>query len=278
MDTSPTGKNTRRGPGFRITALSHITIFTALLVAILVFVEAQLPASRAMPLPASTSPIHAGNVAALPALPTTAPLPTASPTPPQPVAMATPLPQPTPSFARRIGILAGHWGYDSGAVCANGLREVDITTDIARRVADQLRALGYEVEILQEQPPDTPQPPLQGFLAAAFVSLHVDSCIPGASGYKVSRWAYSQIPAVEDRLVQCLYREYAKATGLPRHDDSITINMWNYYAFREIGEPTPGAIIEMGFMTDDRWLLVGYPDRAAQGVVNGLRCFLEETP
>ena len=146
----------------------------------------------------------------------------------------------------------------------------------AGRVAAQLRALGYEVDILREQDPDIPRPPLQNYRAAVFVSLHVDSCIPGASGFKVARWAFSQIPEIEDRLVQCLYREYAATTGLARHESSITIDMWNYYAFREIAKPTPGAIIEMGFMTGDRWLLVDQPDLAAQGVVKGILCFLKE--
>ncbi|RME44842.1 MAG: N-acetylmuramoyl-L-alanine amidase [Chloroflexi bacterium] len=183
--------------------------------------------------------------------------------------------QPTPDVSHRIGILAGHWGYDSGAICPDGLREVDITTDIARRVAERLKILGYQVDLLQEQDPDKPEPPLQDYLAAAFVSLHVDSCVPGASGFKVSRWRFSQMPTIEDRFVSCLYEEYSAATGLVHQDDSITIDMWNYYAFREIGKPTPGAIIEMGFMSGDRWLLVQEPDVAAQGIVNGIRCFLE---
>jgi len=187
----------------------------------------------------------------------------------------SPVPSPTTDVSNRVGILAGHWGYDTGAVCSDGLREVDITYDIAQRVAARLRALGYEVDILQEQDPDVPAPPLQNYRAAVFLSLHVDSCIPGASGFKVTRWAFSQIPDIEDRLVECLEREYAATTGLARHDSSVTIDMWNYYAFREIAKPTPGAIIELGFMTEDRWMLVGQPDLVAQGVVNGILCFLE---
>lgn len=278
-------------PRSRISILNRVTMIATLAVAGLVIVATRLPMDRpslsplpaprerALPLP--TSPIHSegrpaagATLRAVVASPPAIPSPT-SPTAPVPATPSQAETLATPDVSNRIGILAGHWGYDSGAICEDGLREVDITTDIAGRTAAQLRSLGYEVDILQEQDPHKPEPPLQGYLAAAFVSLHVDSCLPGASGFKVSRWAFSRMPEIEDQLVRCLYKEYAAVTGLPHHDNSITIDMWNYYAFREIGEPTPGAIIELGFMTGDRWLLVQQPDVAAQGIVNGLLCFLK---
>lgn len=273
----------------RIGILSRATMVGALLVAGLIVVASRLPVDRASvsqvptpPLP--ISPIHSQELPAADAtrrVVVESPYPTA---PPEQPATVVPVPpaatqviptsEPVPDVSRRIGIVAGHWGYDSGAICDDGLQEVDITVDIARRVAEQLRLLGYEVDILKEHDPDKPEPPLQNYLAAAFLSLHVDSCLPGTTGFKVSRWRFSSMAQMEDRLVQCLDEEYSAATGLPRHDSSITIDMWNYYAFREIAEPTPGAIIEMGFMTDDRRLLVEQPDLAAQGIVNGLLCFL----
>lgn len=264
----------------RINWLNRFTMISVLLVAALFVLASRLPGSQTSQV--SNSPIHAGRELAVGVTQqVVSPTPPAVPSTPSATALpatAVPVePSPTPDVSNRIGILAGHWGYDTGAICADGLREVDITLDIAQRVAAQLRALGYEVDLLQEQDPDTPEPPLQNYQAAAFLSLHVDSCIPGASGFKVSRWASSQMPEVEDRLVQCLYDRYGAITGLTRHESSITIDMWNYYAFREIGELTPGAIIEMGFMTGDRWLLVHQPDLIAQGIVSGLLCFLEDS-
>lgn len=269
----------------RINALNRLTMIGALLVAGLVVVGSRLPADRAPASVVSDSPIHSEHQPAVdatqraivsPPQPTTSPLSPANAVPATLTSTETPAtPEPTPDVSNRIGILAGHWGFDTGAICADGLREVDVTTDLARRTAAQLRSLGYQVDILQEHHPDKPQPPLQNYQAAAFISLHADSCLPGTSGFKVSRWAYSQMPEIEDRLVRCIYQEYSAATGLSRHDSSITIDMWNYYAFREISEPTPGAIIELGFLTGDRWLLVHRPDLAAQGIVNGLLCFLK---
>jgi N-acetylmuramoyl-L-alanine amidase len=283
----------------RIDVLIRFVLLTALLLAVLVAVGSRLAdADRPTAAQTDASSTSSATTAALvaqtqsgpelgatPATPARqatetliAPSPTQTPESNTPSATVLLPATPTPSqpIAKHIGILAGHWGYDSGAICADGLREVDITTDIARRVADQLRALGYTVDILREQQPGQAQPPLQNFEAAAFLSLHADSCVGvSRTGFKVARWAYSTMPDVEDRLVDCIYTEYGRATGLPRHDDSITIDMWNYYAFREIARATPGAILELGFMTLDRELLVQRPDEVAEGVVNGLRCFLE---
>lgn len=201
------------------------------------------------------------------------PTPLATPSP-LPSPTFTPIPTPTATPRRVIGILAGHWQYDSGAVCPDGLREVDITLPVAQRVEALLEAWGYEVDILPEA--DENAVPWKGYRALAFVSLHADSCdIPGASGFKVTRSVSSAIPEVEDRLVACLYAEYEKTTGLPRHDESITWDMLNYYALRQIDLYTPGAIIEMGFMLDDRAVLIGKQYEVALGIANGIVRFLE---
>lgn len=201
------------------------------------------------------------------------PTPLATPSP-LPSPTITPLPTPTAAPRRVIGLLAGHWQYDSGAVCPDGLREVDINLAVAQRVAALLRARGYEVDILPEA--DENAVPWKGYRALAFVALHADSCdIPGASGFKVTRSVSSVIPDEEDRLVACLYAEYEKATGLPRHEESITWDMLNYYALRQIAPSTPGAIIEMGFMLDDRAVLLDRQYEVALGIANGILCFVE---
>jgi N-acetylmuramoyl-L-alanine amidase len=201
-----------------------------------------------------------------------------------PTPLATPSPLPIPTFSpsstptapprRVIGLLAGHWQYDSGAVCPDGLREVDITLAVAQRVAVLLRDRGYEVDILPEADEDAI--PWRGYRGLAFVSLHADSCdTPGASGFKIARSVLSAIPDEEDRLVACLYAEYEKSTGLPRHEESITWDMLNYYALRQIDLSTPGAIIEMGFMLDDRAVLTDRQYEVALGIANGILCFVQ---
>jgi len=184
------------------------------------------------------------------------------------------LPQATSNLAQqpaRIGIVAGHWQHDTGAVCQDGLAEVEINRAVAERVVLLLQEAGYETEMLAEF-----SPRLNNYQAAALVSIHADSCnVPEASGFKVARVSASLVPALEDRLVACLSEHYARATGLSFHRNSITFDMTEYHAFYEIEPQTPAAIIEIGFMDADRWLLTRRQDRVAQGIVDGLLCFLE---
>jgi len=170
-----------------------------------------------------------------------------------------------------IGIIAGHWQSDSGAVCPDGLEEVDLNLAIARRVARLLRNSGYVVEVLPEYAPK-----LNGYEAAVLVSIHNDSCIYGVSGYKIARMTHSIVPEREDHLVNCLSDSYHQATGLEPHLNSITDDMREYHALRRIAPSTPGAIIECGFMGQDRHLLTQEQDRIATGIANGILAFLEE--
>lgn len=218
----------------------------------------------------------------VPALGMVTPVPSATET--RTITMPSPAPKPSMTLrkptpnpivrGKRVGILAGHSGpqNDPGAVCADGLREVDINLAVAERVVAMLREQGCAVDLLEEF-----DDRLAGYRADVFLSIHSDSCdIPEASGFKVARVSHSAIPEIEDRLVECLYQEYGEATGLPRHDFSITPDMHEYHAFMEIAPQTPGAIIELGFMLSDRDILVNEPDRLAMGIVFGLLCFLEQ--
>ncbi|KPL18474.1 MAG: hypothetical protein AMJ93_13770 [Anaerolineae bacterium SM23_84] len=193
---------------------------------------------------------------------------TANPEPTHVVGRATPT-----TKVSRVGILAGHYGpeNDPGAVCPDGLREVDINLAVAERVVTALQQRGYEAELLEEY-----DDRLNGYQADALLSIHSDACdIPEASGFKVARVSFSAIPEIEDVLVECLYQEYGRITGLSRHDYSITPDMHGYHAFLKIHPETPGAIIEMGFMGADRYILVNRPELLAEGIVQGLLCFLQ---
>ncbi|MGC9467923.1 MAG: N-acetylmuramoyl-L-alanine amidase [Anaerolineae bacterium] len=193
-----------------------------------------------------------------------------------PLGTRAPTPTPTPEFTPTpqiplIGVIAGHTGSDSGAICDDGLREVDINLGIAREVVNLLRAYGWRVELMEEF-----DARLNGYEADALISIHADSCnVPGKSGFKVARAESSYIPVPEDRLVDCISRHYAEATGLPFDPFTITYDMRRYHAYYEINPNTPAAIIETGFMLDDRALLTERPEVVAQGIVQGLICFVE---
>jgi N-acetylmuramoyl-L-alanine amidase len=191
---------------------------------------------------------------------------------------ASPLPSVTPSAAvPHIGIVAGHWGSDTGAMCPDGLTEVEINLDVGRRVVYILQALGYQAELLEEF-----DPRLEGYQADAIVSIHADSCVeypratPPASGFKVASVEDSLVPEAEERLVACLAQCYAARTGMYFHATSITYDMTRYHTFYEIDGRTPGAIIETGFMLNDRHILTQRADLVAQGIVDGIVCFIED--
>ena len=173
-----------------------------------------------------------------------------------------------------VGIVSGHKGYDPGAVCPDGLTEVQINHAIAVEVVSLLRRKQIRADLLDEY-----DERLTDYQAEALVSIHSDSCnISGASGYKIARVTDSVIPEAEDLLVTCLGQAYAAHTGLPHHPASITDGMTGYHAFREINRLTPGAIIETGFLLDDRQILQQKPKIVARGIAAGIICFLETVP
>lgn len=191
--------------------------------------------------------------------------------------------QPSPTFVpgaptatlsnpRLIGIVAGHWKNDSGAVCADGLQEADLNLNIATQVQKILVDQGYQVDLLQEF-----DPRLTGYQAAALVSIHNDSCDfvnNEATGFKVAAAFATRHPERAARLTSCLRARYGAATGLALHSTSVTQDMTSYHAFGEIHENTPASIIETGFMNLDRTLLTQQTDKVAQGVASGILCYM----
>ncbi len=180
---------------------------------------------------------------------------------------------PTPQGLPVIGIVAGHWKNDTGAVCPDGLTEVDVNLNIASIVQKKLVDKGYKVDLLSEF-----DERLDGYQAIALVSIHADSCNfinNQATGYKVAAAmaTHSQLEQAA-RLTSCLRQRYGQATNLPVHSTSVTPDMTRYHAFGEISDLTPAAIIETGFLNLDRELLTQQPDIVAQGIINGIMCYI----
>ncbi|MGV7975433.1 MAG: N-acetylmuramoyl-L-alanine amidase [Anaerolineaceae bacterium] len=174
--------------------------------------------------------------------------------------------------SNKIGIVVGHRGNDSGAVCPNGLTEVEVNSNIAAFVQKKLTKMGYEVELLDEF-----DARLAGYQAALLISIHADSCEyynDNATGFKVAAALSSSKGDNATRLVSCLADRYQKETGLQYHYQSITNDMTSYHAFSEIDPLTTAAIIEVGFMNLDQDILTRKPEKLADGIVAGLRCYL----
>lgn len=181
-------------------------------------------------------------------------------------------PTSTPRPRPRIGIVSGHWGNDSGAVCSDGLKEADVNQEIATRVKETLVGQGYDVDLLKEF-----DPRLTEYMAAVLVSIHADSCEyinDQATGFKVSAAMSSLYPEKAARLTACLRTRYSAATGLSFHPGSVTPDMTSYHAFDEINSDTTAAIIEVGFLNLDRQILTQHSDLVAKGISDGILCYI----
>ncbi len=191
--------------------------------------------------------------------------------PPRPTRTPTVTPTPTPP---PVALLAGHsGGIDPGAICPDGLREVDVTTDVAKRVKAILEAGGYHVDVLAEFDARL-NAVKRDYSPRAFLAIHADSCVYYASGYKVARASSSASPLEDDRLVRCVTTAYAAATLLPFHAGSITSDMTQYHGLNEINSQTPGAIIELGFLGSQHDLLKNRRALLADAIAAGLTEFL----
>ena len=174
----------------------------------------------------------------------------------------------------RIGIVVGHRGNenDKGAVCSDGLTELDVNTNVATYVQQKLIKAGFNVDLLDEF-----DPRLSNYQAGLLLSIHSDSCDyinESATGFKVAAALAEQKQENSERLVACIADRYAKATGLKYHYQSITQDMTYYHAYSEINPYTVAGIIEVGFLNLDKEILTTKPELLADGIVSGISCYM----
>jgi len=185
--------------------------------------------------------------------------------------VAQPVINPVINPSGRIGIVAGHWKNDAGAVCPNGLEEVDVNLTIASLVQQKLAKEGYQVDLLEEF-----DSRLSQYQAMALISIHSDSCdfiSTDATGFKVAAALESAFPEKTDRLSGCLIDRYSATTKLTYRAGN-TNDMTYYHAFSEVNTETPAVIIEVGFLNLDQQILTQQPDLIADGIVKGLLCYI----
>jgi hypothetical protein len=172
-----------------------------------------------------------------------------------------------PALARFIGSTGTYGG---------GRSEVELNFDVANRLAAILRSEGVQVDLL-------PASVETGYTADAFVAIHADgNSSPVPRGFKIStRWR-SEVAMQDARLVEMLTDSYRAATGLPE-DGNVTRNMRGYYAYASwrpnyrISNLTPGAIVEMGYMSNaaDRQVMFNQTQWVASGIAAGIVGYLK---
>lgn len=176
----------------------------------------------------------------------------------------------------RIGIETGHWPNDAGsASCDQLYYERDNTYAVANLMAGILRSYGYTVDVLPAA-----DSRLNGYTADAFIALHNDYCAPNVSGFKVARrggtsgWGTNGSGDSSDRLVNAVWERYNRVTRIQKHPGSITANMTGYYALGMIYSSTPGVILEMGFWSGERDMLLNQRGALAAGAAESMLAFL----
>ena len=193
------------------------------------------------------------------------------------VNVSLPTPVRTPVWMQRIGIVSGHRGRDSGAVCADEygnalLREVDINFAVAQRVVARLTARNYAVDMLDEV-----DPRLENYRAAALVSIHANTCYDFGeyvSGYIVAISEARPRTGIDAFLRECIALNYGARVPL-RRSFAVTDDMANYHAWQKIHPLTPGMLLEMGYMLADQVVLTEDPDMLADAITAGILCFME---
>ncbi|NMA12848.1 MAG: hypothetical protein GX933_06690 [Chloroflexi bacterium] len=185
------------------------------------------------------------------------------------------LPTLLPNEQSRIGIIAGHWGVDSGHQCGpelNNLREVDVNLRIATIVRDNLSANGYQVDLLQEF-----DSALNDYVGLALLAIHTNTCEYGnglATGFKVANIGKVAYPAEALKLNQCLIDRYSKRTELAYLGNTASSDPENFYNYSTLNDYTTAALIEVGYLNLDYRTLTEDTEQVARGITDGILCYL----
>ena len=111
---------------------------------------------------------------------------------------------------RQIGLLAGYWRSERGKVCADGVREEQITLAVAERTAVLLNTAGYQVDIFEENDVD-----LLNYKGVALVAI-----MPRMRQPTLLLADFSLQPSlnllfpINQHLAVCMAEKYANTTGL----------------------------------------------------------------
>lgn len=200
-----------------------------------------------------------------------------------------------------------------GGTSGGGKAEWEVNLAIAEKTASLLRGQGIVVDIIPATIPiaywadvfiaihadGNKDPSVSGFkVASSYGCFRFGSLATSALSH-LGEWGRGHEPALGQwgshlrgncskdtgalRLVELLEIAYQEATDFEL-DSNVSHNMRGYYAFNwrnyehALHPMTTAVILETGFLTSphDRTVLIGNPDKAAEGIVNAIGQFLDE--
>ncbi len=187
-----------------------------------------------------------------------------------------------PLAGRVVAVDAGHGGFDGG-VARGGLVEKELTLDLARRLAREIRARGgrpvltrhKDVAHAEDDREDLRLRLKTAGDADVFLSIHANAFPdPGQFGAQTFYWETSE----EGRRLALLIQGELVALDPENYREAIPADL---YLLRE--SPVPAALVEVGFLSNarDRELLADHThrDRLAAAVARALeRYFAGEDP
>lgn len=181
----------------------------------------------------------------------------------------------TGDYTKRIGIVSGHWGYDNGSVCADGLNEQELNLRIATLVKQSLMNQDVQIDLMQEFDPQ-----LTNYRGLAVVSIHAGSCTYAGdeeSGFKIAPALGTRNSEAANELSTCIINQYISITGLEHKYNQTTPDMTNLHTFNEVDPQTPAVVIETGSMNLDRQVLTQKPELIAKGIAGGILCYINQS-
>jgi N-acetylmuramoyl-L-alanine amidase len=191
----------------------------------------------------------------------------------------------------RVVVDAGHGGHDTGAVGRTGIEEREVNLDIARRVYQKLLAMGVSACMTRtDEASVRPWTPgnrdeqreellarcsaANGIMADLFVSIHANAHRGNPYEHRGTETYYRKEDSLD--FARVMQRELVALTGLPdggviRHPKSIIVLSYT---------DMPAVLVEVAYLShpDDEALLATdeFRERAAQGIANGIRRYVEE--
>lgn len=176
-----------------------------------------------------------------------------------------------------IGILPGHYGFDSGYQCGpeyNFVKESDVNLRLGIMVRDYLEAQGYTVDFLHEYDPE-----LSNYTALALVSIHANPCDSDDSsltGFNITTGGQNTYPSESKRLNDCLAYHYGQNSELNYLGENYDPEEEFLNSFDAVNNYTTISVIHTGYLGNDYRTISEKTNSLAKGIADGIICYVED--
>jgi len=164
----------------------------------------------------------------------------------------------------KIVIDEGHYNCESGAV-GHGIRECDVTHDVAYRLKSILESVGHQVLITNGSLSSRPAK-ANSWGADIFISLHCNASTGSAYGIETFCYKFAY-----RRLADCVHNALLENNNLYRTNRGVKEG--DFCVIRESN--MDACLVEMAFIdnAEDNALLQKYPDEYAMAIANGIQSY-----